>query len=125
MEPNLPAIAATKDVKTSAMIEVEKDDQVRFEAELEFVQCLGNPHYLQFLAKEGYFDDQRFRAYIMYLQYFRLPHYITYVKYPFCIRILELLLDDSFVQTLSNNQAIGAIEQQILSHWLCFKYDRH
>ena len=31
------------------------DDRVRFQVELEFVQCLANPHYLNFLAQKGYF----------------------------------------------------------------------
>ncbi|EDO07806.1 SOH1 family protein [Babesia bovis T2Bo] len=117
--------AETDNVKTSAMIDAEHNDQMRFEAELEFVQCLGNPHYLHFLATRGYFEDRRFRAYISYLQYFRLPQYIQYVKYPYCIRILELLLDDSFVQSLSNQMAIDAIEHQLMAHWICFKHERH
>ncbi|GIX61875.1 SOH1-like protein [Babesia caballi] len=125
MDPSDAAPAAPEDVKTTAMIEAENDDQVRFEAELEFVQCLGNPHYLHYLSKEGYFEDERFRAYIIYLQYFRRPEYVKYVKYPYCIRILELLLDDAFVRSLSNRQAIEAIEEQLQAHWLCFKYERH
>ena len=31
------------------------DDTVRFQVELEFVQCLANPNYLNFLAQRGYF----------------------------------------------------------------------
>ena len=31
------------------------DDAVRFQVELEFVQCLANPNYLNFLAQRGYF----------------------------------------------------------------------
>ena len=31
------------------------DDAVRFQVELEFVQCLANPNYLNFLAQNGYF----------------------------------------------------------------------
>jgi len=31
------------------------DDSVRFQVELEFVQCLANPNYLNFLAQRGYF----------------------------------------------------------------------
>ncbi|GBE59451.1 SOH1 family protein [Babesia ovata] len=125
MDAILDGLLAPLDVKTSAMIEAENNDQIRFEAELEFVQCLANPHYLHFLAKGGYFEDQRFRAYIVYLQYFRRPEYIKYIKFPYCIRILELLLEDSFVRSLSNKQAIEAIEQQLVAHWICFKYDRH
>ncbi|GFE52891.1 mediator of RNA polymerase II transcription subunit 31 [Babesia ovis] len=125
MDQSTAVSAATENAKTSAMIDAENNDQIRFEAELEFVQCLANPHYLHFLSKAGYFEDQRFRAYIVYLQYFRQPEYIKYVKYPYCIRVLELLLDDSFVHSLSNPMAIQAIEQQLMAHWICFKYERH
>ncbi|ORM41095.1 Mediator of RNA polymerase II transcription subunit 31 [Babesia sp. Xinjiang] len=121
MDKSTAEPAAPDYIKTSAMIDAENDDQIRFEAELEFVQCLANPHYLHFLAKAGYFEDKRFRAYIVYLQYFRRPQYVKYVKYPYCIRILELLLDDTFVKTLSNQKAIEAIEQQLMAHWICFK----
>ncbi|CDR96490.1 SOH1 family protein, putative [Babesia bigemina] len=125
MDELIDSPTTPQDVKTSAMIAAENDDQLRFEAELEFVQCLANPHYLHYLAKAGYFEDQRFRAYIVYLQYFRRPEYVKFIKYPYCIRILELLLEDSFVRSLSNKQAIEAIEQQLSAHWICFKYDRH
>nr|CAD7427501.1 unnamed protein product [Timema monikensis] len=40
------------------------DQQLRFQAEQEFVQCLGDPNYLNFLAQRGYFkekDQQRLR----------------------------------------------------------------
>lgn len=32
-----------------------KDESVRFQVELEFVQCLANPNYLNFLAQRDYF----------------------------------------------------------------------
>lgn len=35
------------------------DDTVRFQVELEFVQCLANPNYLNFLAQRGYFKVSR------------------------------------------------------------------
>ena len=31
------------------------DDAIRFQVELEFVQCLANPNYLNYLAQLGYF----------------------------------------------------------------------
>ncbi|KAK2196070.1 bifunctional Mediator complex [Babesia duncani] len=106
------------------MLEAENSDMVRFECELEFVQCLSNAYYLKFLSKEGYFKDERFLAYLLYLQYWRQPDYVKYVKYPYCIAILELLLDKSFIETLSNDAAIDAIKEQITQHWICHKYDK-
>jgi len=48
-------------VSSQAMINLPQktialnDDTVRFQVELEFVQCLANPNYLNFLAQRGYF----------------------------------------------------------------------
>ena len=33
----------------------EEKERLRFQIELEFVQCLANPNYLNFLAQRGYF----------------------------------------------------------------------
>nr|CAD7205949.1 unnamed protein product [Timema douglasi] len=38
--------------------ETEDQQRLRFQVELEFVQCLANPNYLNFLAQRGYFKDQ-------------------------------------------------------------------
>ncbi|VCW67194.1 unnamed protein product, partial [Gulo gulo] len=35
-------------------------NRLRFQLELEFVQCLANPNYLNFLAQRGYFKDKAF-----------------------------------------------------------------
>lgn len=53
-----------------------------FQVELEFVQCLGNPNYLHFLAQRGYFKDEKFVNYLDYLQYWKEPEYVKYIKYP-------------------------------------------
>ena len=50
-------------------------DGHRLETELEFVQCLANPHYLNFLAQRGYFLDERFKNYLQYLRYWAQPPY--------------------------------------------------
>lgn len=36
------------------------DDRVRFQVELEFVQCLANPNYLNFLAQRNFFKVNSF-----------------------------------------------------------------
>ena len=42
-------------------------DLVRFEVELEFVQCLANLDYVHHLATQGPMDDPRFVGYLEYL----------------------------------------------------------
>ena len=44
-------------------------NQIRFETELEFVQCLANPHYLASLAMQGLLAQPNFIAYLRYLTY--------------------------------------------------------
>lgn len=48
---------------------------------LQFVQCLSNPYYLQYLAAEKYLDNEEFIAYLEYLQYFQEPKYLKYLQY--------------------------------------------
>nr|XP_027231587.1 mediator of RNA polymerase II transcription subunit 31-like isoform X2 [Penaeus vannamei] len=62
--------------------ESEDGQRLRFQIELEFVQCLANPNYLLFLAQRGYFKDQTFINYLKYLQYWKEPEYAKYLKYP-------------------------------------------
>jgi hypothetical protein len=45
------------------------ENQIRFETELEFVQCLANPHYLASLATQGLLAQPNFVAYLKYLTY--------------------------------------------------------
>lgn len=47
---------------------------------LQFVQSLSNPMYLNYLAREKYFDDENFVRYLDYLQYFRKPEYLRYLQ---------------------------------------------
>ncbi|KAI9700984.1 MAG: suppressor of hpr1 [Bogoriella megaspora] len=69
----------------------------RFELELEFVQALANPRYLNYLAAQKYFDDPAFVAYLDYLQYFTKPKYLRYLSFPGpTLRALELLQQEQF-----------------------------
>lgn len=52
----------------------------RFELELEFVQALANPPYLNYLASQKYLDNPEFVEYLNYLQYFGEPKYIKYLS---------------------------------------------
>ncbi|KAF1935691.1 mediator of RNA polymerase II transcription subunit 31 [Clathrospora elynae] len=73
----------------------------RFELELEFVQCLANPAYLNNLAALKTFDKPEFVAYLGYLQYFRQPKYAKFLHHPGpTLRALELLQQERFRQDI-------------------------
>ncbi|BGP56397.1 Mediator of RNA polymerase II transcription subunit 31 [Rhodotorula sphaerocarpa] len=70
----------------------ERDaNRIRFETELEFVQCLANPFYLQSLAQQGLFEQPTFLNYLKYLLYFRDPRYARFLQYPTSLEHLALL----------------------------------
>ncbi|CAG2177561.1 unnamed protein product [Oppiella nova] len=90
---------------------------MRFQIELEFVQCLGNPNYLNYLAQRGYFKEKNFINYIEYLQYWKRPEYAKYLKYPMCLHFLELLQYEHFRRELSRSECSKFIDDQMLLHW--------
>ncbi|KAK2956901.1 putative Mediator of RNA polymerase II transcription subunit 31 [Blattamonas nauphoetae] len=69
---------------------------LRFQAELEFVQLLSNPYYLNWLGQSNYFDDHHFIAYLEYLQYWKEQKYLKFIVYPQSLFYLEKLLDKDF-----------------------------
>ncbi|EOA90106.1 Mediator of RNA polymerase II transcription subunit 31 [Exserohilum turcicum] len=73
----------------------------RFELELEFVQCLANPVYLNFLAQQKTLDRPDFVAYLAYLQYFQQPQYARFLHHPGpTLRALQLLQQERFRQDI-------------------------
>ena len=86
------------------MSDQQEKERLRFQIELEFVQCLGNPNYLNFLAQRGYFKDSTFINYIKYLQYWKEPAYVKFIKYPVCLHFLELLQHEAFRKEVVNAQ---------------------
>ncbi|KAI1420831.1 SOH1-domain-containing protein [Xylaria sp. FL1777] len=73
----------------------------RFEIELEFVQSLANPFYLNHLASQKLLNDPAFVAYLAYLRYWGRPPYIKYLNYPGpTLKHLELLQEERFRQDI-------------------------
>lgn len=66
----------------------------RFTLELEFVQMLANPAYVQWLAQEGYFASPSFHRYLEYLLHWRHPDRARFLLYPSALTVLELLVTD-------------------------------
>lgn len=99
------------------MAELDDQQKLRFQVELEFVQCLANPNYLNFLAQRGFFKQQTFINYLKYLKYWTKPEYVRYIKYPMCLHFLELLQYEHFRKELVNSQCAKFIDDQQILHW--------
>mmetsp|Transcript_61880 Transcript_61880/g.127990 ORF Transcript_61880/g.127990 Transcript_61880/m.127990 type:complete len:134 (-) Transcript_61880:292-693(-) len=99
--------------------EEEDTDRQKFLVELEFVQSLANPHYIGWLASEGYLRDEKFIRYLDYLQYWKSPQYTKFLVYPHCLRFLDLLQHAEVRTYLTNdrNYALLLADQQYY-HWL-------
>ncbi|KAJ4435668.1 Mediator of RNA polymerase II transcription subunit 31 [Periplaneta americana] len=98
----------------------EIDQQkLQFQVELEFVQCLANPNYLNFLAQRGYLKDQVFINYLKYLLglYWKEPEYARYLKYPMCLYFLDLLQYEHFRREVVSAQCIQFIDYQQILLW--------
>ncbi|XP_076045431.1 mediator complex subunit 31 isoform X4 [Oratosquilla oratoria] len=97
--------------------ESEEAQRVRFQIELEFVQCLANPNYLNFLAQRGYFKEAPFINYLKYLLYWKEPEYAKFLKYPMCLYFLDLLQHENFRKEIVNGQCCKFIDDQMILHW--------
>ncbi len=105
-----------------SFFEQEQDEErKRFQIELEFVQSLANPNYLNFLAQRGYFSNPTFRNYLKYLMYWKEPEYCKYLVYPQCLSLLEMLQHEQFLKEIVNAQCSKYIDEQLLLLWLHYK----
>lgn len=97
----------------------ESDDQLRlrFQVELEFVQCLANPNYLNFLAQREHLKEPSFINYLRYLLYWKEPEYARFLKYPMALTFLDLLQYPQFRKELMNNKCAKFIDDQQILHW--------
>lgn len=89
----------------------------RFELELEFVQCLANPAYLNYLAQEKMLDRPEFVAYLGYLQYFKEPKYSKFLHHPGpTLRALELLQQERFRKEILNPNLLSFMTMEGLKN---------
>mmetsp|Transcript_53965 Transcript_53965/g.127427 ORF Transcript_53965/g.127427 Transcript_53965/m.127427 type:complete len:121 (-) Transcript_53965:48-410(-) len=96
----------------------DEADRKRFITELEFVQCLGNPRYLGFLAQQGLMDDKSFIAYVEYLSYWKTPPYAKFIFYPHCLFFLDMLQKKEFRDAVKAPDYVEYIWEQQFYHWL-------
>ncbi|KAK6713955.1 suppressor of hpr1 [Fusarium graminearum] len=85
----------------------------RFEIELEFVQSLANPAYLNHLASQKLLSQPAFVAYLAYLRYWSKPPYLKYLTYPGpTLRHLELLQQETFRQQIISPDVVMALMEE-------------
>ncbi|TQS32483.1 hypothetical protein Golomagni_07197 [Golovinomyces magnicellulatus] len=85
----------------------------RFEIELEFVQSLANPYYLNHLASQKLLNQPAFVAYLSYLQYWSKPPYLKYLTYPGpTLRHLELLQQERFRQDIISPDLVQRLVEE-------------
>jgi mediator of RNA polymerase II transcription subunit 31 len=90
----------------------------RFEIELEFIQSLANPQYLNFLAQNKYLESEEFVNYLEYLEYWRQPKYSKYLIYPNCLHVLSLLKEPQFRQEISRPDVAKMFMDEFYMKWL-------
>lgn len=69
------------------------------------------------LAQNRYFDDPAFVSYLNYLQYWRELPYCSYLVFPHCLSMLDLLQYSSFRSALKRADFKEVIFQQQHWHW--------
>ncbi|GFZ50514.1 Mediator complex subunit 31 [Saitozyma sp. JCM 24511] len=89
---------------------------IRFQSELEFIQCLANPLYLRELSIQGYLSKPEFVNYLEYLQYWRDPEYVRFIVYPTCLVYLTLLLQPTFRDRLADPTFVAELARIASRH---------
>ncbi|KAI4210736.1 MAG: hypothetical protein LQ351_006411 [Letrouitia transgressa] len=104
-----PSTAAT----TKPVEEPRYGGFTRFELELEFVQSLANPFYLNHLASQKLLQDPSFVEYLKYLQYFTEPEYVKYLSYPGpTLKALELLQQERFRRDILSPDVVKRLVEE-------------
>jgi len=91
----------------------------RLMIEMEFVQNLANPKYLNFLAQRGYFEQDSFLQFLAYLQYWKEPEYSQHLTFPQCLAFLDAILNDkNFRREAALPQFVEYIHRQQGAKWM-------
>jgi mediator of RNA polymerase II transcription subunit 31 len=71
---------ASTNVQADPLVASDRSsNRARFELELEFVQALANPFYLQNLAQQEILYKEEFINYLEYLLYWREKEYVRFI----------------------------------------------
>ncbi|KAH9940464.1 SOH1-domain-containing protein [Epithele typhae] len=89
----------------------------RFELELEFVQSLANPFYLNSLAQQGLLSQPAFINFLTYLLYWKEKDYARFILYPHALHHLELLQHPEFRSAIGKDNWREILHQKQFDHW--------
>ncbi|GAA5827515.1 hypothetical protein JCM11251_003844 [Rhodosporidiobolus azoricus] len=118
-----PPPAVSEKASTAPSPQEKERNRIRLETELEFVQSLANPFYLQSLAIQGLLESETFLNYLNYLLYFRSPRYARFLQYPQCLHHLSLLTapglpGETFRKTLKEQPLFAQeLAGRQVAHW--------
>lgn len=124
---------------------VRAENRARFEIELEFVQALANPFYLQTLAQQNMLTQPAFINYLKYLQYWKEKDYARFIqcvttcafafpcencldgflqlvliakdRYPHALHHLDLLQYETFRTEIAKDDWREFLNQKQFDHW--------
>jgi mediator of RNA polymerase II transcription subunit 31 len=93
--------------------------RTRFELELEFVQLLANPHYVAYLAGDGFLADAAFCRYLLYLaDTWSQPEYARHVLYPNGLAVLRALAGSEDLRRAAGHPSFAArLAEQSMRAW--------
>ncbi len=99
----------------------------RVEEDLEFLQMLSSPDYIEFLITNKFFEDENFLYYLKYLDYIRNSRLIRFVKYPICLKMLENLQNPRFVNYWTDNRSLftNFVNGQMFGHYIHLSAENH
>ncbi len=119
----------------SSTAEARAANKERFELELEFVQALANPYYLQSLAQQNILSQPAFINYLEYLLYWKEKDYARFIlyvsrsctllvlswftrrSYPHALHHLELLQNAQFRAEIAKDECREYLNQKQFDHW--------
>jgi hypothetical protein len=79
--PETPRAPLAKATATEDTTQARASNRARFELELEFVQALANPFYLQSLAQQNILSQPTFINFLDYLRYWKEKEYAKFLQY--------------------------------------------
>ncbi|KAF9453929.1 SOH1-domain-containing protein [Macrolepiota fuliginosa MF-IS2] len=104
--------------QSDATDERKAANRARFELELEFVQSLANPFYLQSLAQQNILEQPAFVNFLEYLLYWKEKDYARFIHYPHALHHLELLQHAQFRSEMKKDDYFREfLHQKQFDHW--------
>lgn len=87
--------------------QIISDSVMTLTQDIEFLQLLSNPYYINVLKERKYFDDPQFIKYLNYLQYLKKNEFVKYIKYTNSFIILDLLINEDNRKALLNSRDLS------------------